>query len=43
MDISRSQMRNPDQFISEIKSKDENIKYFNEKSNGCIHLEIPQP
>ena len=43
IDISRTQMTNPSQFIKEISSSYKDIKYFDEVNNGCIHIEIPQP
>lgn len=43
IDISRTQMTNPDLFVKEINSLQKNITIFNETKNRCIHLEIPQP
>ena len=43
MDISRGQITNPSGFIKELKNTVPDIVYFDEKSNGCIHIEIPQP
>lgn len=43
IDIYRSQIKNPNSFIAELKKSYPNIKCIDEINNSCIHIEIPQP
>ena len=43
VDVSRSKLSDKDAFLSALQSNSSILKYIDEPSNGCVHIEILQP